>query len=145
MALRTVCCSPPILPAEPAAMTPTRLRECLDVLDWPLRELARRLRCDSATIRQMGVGRRPVSDNLAAWLEMLAAVHSTLPPELRDIAKRLGCDQGRFVRRPRGMRPLTDEEAALLETLATIHAAIPEPVGWETGRRRPEESPGTLG
>ena len=144
MPLRTVCCSPPILPAELAAMTPTRLRECLDVLDWPLRELARRLQCDSGTIRQMGSGKRPVNDNLAAWLEMLAAVHGTLSPELRDIARQLECDQGRFVRHPRGMRPLTGEEAALLETLATIHAALPEPVGWETGRRRPEESSSTL-
>jgi hypothetical protein len=124
-------------------MTPTRLRECLDVLEWTLRELARRLKCDSGTIRQMGTGKRPVHESLAAWLEMLAAVHGTLSPELRDIARQLGCDQGRFVRYPRGMRPLTDEEAALLETLATIHAALPEPVGWESGRHRPGESPGT--
>jgi hypothetical protein len=136
MILGIVCCGRAIWQANSAfmSMTPTRMRECLGVLGWPLRELARRLRCDDGTIRQMGSGKRPVNDNLGAWLEMLSALHAALSPELREIARQLECDRGKFVRRPRGIRPLTDEEAALLETLATIHAAVPVPVGWEAGR-----------
>lgn len=116
------------------SMTPTRMRECLAVLGWPLRELARRLRCDDGSIRQMGKGRRPIASNLETWLEDLAAVHAPLSPELREIARHMGCDRGVFVRHPRGTRPLTDEDAALLRAVAAVHAAKPLPTGWDEGR-----------
>ena len=130
------CCGFGFWAAQSAAMsmTPTRMRECLAVLDWPLRELARRLRCDDGSIRQMGKGRRPIASNLEAWLEDLAAVHTALSPELREIARHMGCDRGVFVRHPRGTRPLTDEEAALLQAVAAVHAAKPLPAGWDEGR-----------
>lgn len=120
--------------SDAMSMTPTRMRECLAVLGWPLRELARRLRCDDGTVRQMGRGRRLIGSNLETWLEDLAAAHAPLSPELREIARHMGCDRGVFVRHPRGTRPLTDEEAALLRAVAAAHAAAPLPAGWEEGR-----------
>jgi hypothetical protein len=65
-------------------------------------------RIGKTAIRQMGSGKRPVNDNLGAWLEMLSSLHARLSPELRDIARQLECDRGKFVRRPCGIRPLTD-------------------------------------
>lgn len=125
----------------PMPMDPDELARCLDALPWSRRELARRLGCDDATLRRMARGARPVADNLAAWLRLLAALHAALPANLREVAKAIGCDRGRFVRRPRGMRPLDGEEAALLETLAALHAAVPLPIGWQLGRADADAPP----
>ena len=119
----------------PMPMNATRLRECLEAPGWSLRELARRLSCDDGTVRQMATDKRPVPDNLAAWLELVHAVWGVLTPELCDIARRMECDRGTFIRRPRGTRPLADGEAALLEALAAFQAAFPTPVGWSSGQR----------
>ncbi|MBX9594005.1 MAG: hypothetical protein K2X46_06555 [Roseomonas sp.] len=119
-------------------MTPDEIARCLDALPWSRREVARRLGVDDAALRKMARGARPVAENLAAWLRLLAALHGTLTPEQREIARAIGCDEGRFVRHPRGVRPLDDEEAALLETLAALHAALPLPVGWRTNAAQPD-------
>jgi len=111
-------------------MSPDEIARCLDALPWSRREVARRLGMNDAALRRMARGSRPVADNLAAWLRLLAALHGALTPELREIARAVGCDEGRFVRHPRGVRPLDDEEAALLETLAALHAALPVPLRW---------------
>lgn len=123
-----------IVPVMP--MTPDEITRCLDALPWSRREVARRLGMDDAALRRMARGSRPVADNLAAWLRLLAALHGALTPELREIARTVGCDEGRFVRHPRGVRPLNDEEAALLETLAALHAALPLPLGWQDAAAR---------
>ncbi len=114
-------------------MSPDEIAHCLDALPWSRREVARRLGMDDAALRRMARGSRPVADNLAAWLRLLAALHRALTPELREIARVVGCEEGRFVRHPRGVRPLDNEEAALLETLATLHAALPLPLRWRDG------------
>lgn len=116
-------------------MTATRFRECLEAPAWSLRELARRLNCDSSAVRKMASDGRPIPATLAAWLEMVRAAWSTLSPELCEMARQMKCDDGKFIRYPRGMRPLTDGEAATLEQLAVFHAALPKPVGWQQGRR----------
>lgn len=118
-------------------MTPTRLRECLEVLGWGINQLARRIDLGSSSAQQMARDKRAIPDNLAAWVEIRAAVWATISPELQDLAQQMGCDRGKFVRYPAGMRPLTDEEAAQLQAVAAVSAALPAPVGWDERDGRP--------
>lgn len=108
-------------------MTPTRLRECIALPGWSLRELARRLAMDDGSVRQMGSGKREIPDNLAGWLELVHRVWAELSPDLREAALRMGCGRGIYVRRPVNFRPLTDSEAAQLEAVAAFHRSHPEP------------------
>lgn len=135
------CLTFPASAKSAAMMTSDEMRDCLELMGWSLRELARRLETDDGTVRQMGRGSRPIADNLAAWLRLFGAMHRALTPAQREAARAIGVDQGRFVRHPRGFRPLDDEEAVLLQTLAALHAAMPLPVGWAEGRRR-QQQPG---
>ena len=113
-------------------MTPDRLRECIALPGWSLRELARRLDTDDGAVRQMARGKRPIGAELAAWLERIAATWSTLPPDLQEAGRLMGCDRGRFVRRPVNFRPLSDAEAAQLEAVAAFHLQAPLPDGWRS-------------
>ena len=58
------------------------MRWCLHVIGWSQEELSRRLNTHESTVRQMARGRRPITDTLAIWLEMLAAraLHGPLLP-----------------------------------------------------------------
>lgn len=114
-------------------MTPTRMRECLALPAWSLRELGRRLGIDDGSARQMARGKRPISDNLADWLELVAAAWMPLTPDLRIGAGLMGCDRGKYVRHPVNFRPLSPAEAAQLELLAAFHRQHPRPVGWNEG------------
>ncbi len=60
-------------------MTPDRLRECLDVLGWSQRGLADMLGVHETRARRWARGVMPVPDEVAGWLETLAAVHAAHP------------------------------------------------------------------
>lgn len=61
-------------------MTPDRLRECLDIIGWSQHDLSDALGIDDRTVRlYWAMGRKPVPENVAAWLEELAALHLTRP------------------------------------------------------------------
>ena len=60
-------------------MTPGRLRECLAWLRWSQRGLAEALGCDDRLVRRWAAGTGPVPDEVAAWLERLAAAHAAMP------------------------------------------------------------------
>ncbi len=130
-------------------MSPTRLRDRLEALGWGINQLARRVGGLAETsAQQMARDKRAIPDNLAAWVEIRAAVWGTMPPELQALAQQMGCDRGKFVRYPAGMRPLSDEEAAQMQAVAVVNAALPAPVGWTDRGARPIEeqasaSPGT--
>lgn len=61
-------------------MTPTRLRECLDALDWTQRGLARVLGRQEGTVRQWARGAVQIPADIAAWLDRLARFHERNPP-----------------------------------------------------------------
>jgi DNA-binding transcriptional regulator YiaG len=61
-------------------MTPTRLRECLDALEWTQRGLARTLQKQEGTVRQWARGQVRIPEDVAAWLEILASFHARHPP-----------------------------------------------------------------
>ena len=60
-------------------MTPTRLRECLQLLHWSQRGLADVLSYSEGTVRGWARGARQVPPEVAAWLERLAAAHAENP------------------------------------------------------------------
>ena len=123
----------PLAISAAMTMTPTRMRECLALPGWSLRELARRLGIDDGSARQMARGKRPIADNLAAWLELVHAAWAPLPSDLRTGAALMGCDRGKYVRHPVNFRPLTPAEAVQLDALASFHRRHPRPDGWEAG------------
>lgn len=59
-----------------------RLRYNLECIGWSQNELARRIRLDDSGVRQMCRGAREIPDDVAIWVEQLAAVHRALwePP-----------------------------------------------------------------
>ena len=59
-------------------MTPTRLRECLAVLGWSQRTLAKLTQRDDSLVRRWADGDRPVPETVAAWLERMAAAMQAL-------------------------------------------------------------------
>lgn len=65
-------------------MTPSRLRECLDLIGWSQRELADRLAIHETRTRRWAAGRYPVPPAVGDWLERLVAFH------LRNPAPRVG-------------------------------------------------------
>jgi hypothetical protein len=56
------------------AMTPTRFRECLEVLDLSQRGLAPLLACSDRLPRAWATGAEPIPPVIAEWLEAWAAV-----------------------------------------------------------------------
>ena len=54
-------------------MTPTRFREILAALEWSQRALARILNLPEGLVRQWARGARPIPEDVAAWLEEVAA------------------------------------------------------------------------
>ena len=60
-------------------MTPARLGECLAVLGWPQRVLARKLNRNEGTVRQWMRGALPVPADVATVLEKLARFYERNP------------------------------------------------------------------
>jgi len=60
-------------------MTPQRFRECLDQIGWNLRGFSNRVGSAETTVRRWAEGAYPVPDQIARWLEKLAAVHERNP------------------------------------------------------------------
>lgn len=52
---------------------------CLSILEWSVRELARRLNTHQTTITRWAGGHSPVPCKMAAWLEALTAFHAMHP------------------------------------------------------------------
>lgn len=65
-------------------MSPTRLRECLEALEWTQRGLARVLDRQEGTVRQWARGVVQIPDDVAAWLERLERCHARNPPPKRS-------------------------------------------------------------
>ena len=66
-------------------MTPTRLRECLDVLGWSQRGLADMLRTNERQVRRWAAGSAEVPGRVAEWLERVASFHEANPPPLGTV------------------------------------------------------------
>jgi ribosome-binding protein aMBF1 (putative translation factor) len=64
-------------------MTPERLAECLETIGWTVHGLAAQLGLHETRTRRWASGRYPVPDEVARWLEKLAAFHErNQPPEV---------------------------------------------------------------
>ena len=70
------------IPSGLMPMTPTRFRECLAVLDWTQRGLARQLDRPEGTVRQWARGTVQIPADVSAWLETRAR-HATKHPAPR--------------------------------------------------------------
>jgi transcriptional regulator with XRE-family HTH domain len=66
-------------------MSPTRLRECLEALNWTQRGLARVLERQEGTVRQWARGVVQIPADVAAWLDKLAHYHERNPPPERGV------------------------------------------------------------
>jgi transcriptional regulator with XRE-family HTH domain len=64
-------------------LTPARLRECLEILDWSQRSLALRLDVNERQVRRWASGSGRMPQPVADWLEFLARVHDRHPPPQR--------------------------------------------------------------
>lgn len=64
-------------------MTPTRLRECLDILHWTQRGFARVVGCSEGTVRQWARGRLDVPAPIAEWLDKTARYVEENPVPMR--------------------------------------------------------------
>jgi hypothetical protein len=67
----------------PSPMSPYRLGLCLLTLGWSERELARRTGEHRNTLRRWLAGESAVDPDVAAWLEVLMAVHLANPSPRR--------------------------------------------------------------
>lgn len=65
------------------AMTATQRRECLWVIGWPQRLLARRMGWSEGSVRQWFRGGANAPPELDAWLERRAAAMLADPPPKR--------------------------------------------------------------
>lgn len=65
-------------------MTPTRLRVCLALLFWSQRRLAVILGRAEGAARQWARGSARIPDDVAEWLEALAAHAEQNPPPRRN-------------------------------------------------------------
>ncbi len=61
------------------AMSSHRLQMCLLILGWSVRDLARRTDRHQTTVVRWANGHSPVPDDVADWLETLAAFHIAHP------------------------------------------------------------------
>ena len=64
-------------------MEPTRLRDCIKVLGWTQRGLARLLDRQEGTVRQWARGAVEIPEDVAAWLDKLARYHERHPAPRR--------------------------------------------------------------
>lgn len=64
-------------------MTPTRLRECISILGWTQRGLARMLNRQEGTVRQWARGVVTIPADTAEWLERRAVMAELNPPPAR--------------------------------------------------------------
>lgn len=64
-------------------MTPTRLRECLEVLAWSQRGIAKLLGRQEGTVRQWARDAVQIPDDVATWLETRAKHAEMHPPPRR--------------------------------------------------------------
>jgi hypothetical protein len=60
-------------------MTGNRLREILHLLSWSHSVISEKVDWDTRTIRRWASGQNEIPDDVAAWLEGLAAAHGTPP------------------------------------------------------------------
>lgn len=61
-------------------MTPDRLRQCLEALDWSQTGLSVYLGMSSATtVKRWATGQQTIPHHVAAWLETLAQHHERHP------------------------------------------------------------------
>ena len=60
-------------------MTPTAFRAALAALDWTQRGLADLLGIHPTTVRRWALGEARIPEQIAAWLETLAAFHRAHP------------------------------------------------------------------
>jgi len=60
-------------------MSSYRLRICIAILGWSLRDLASRTGRRQTTVMRWANGLSPVPPKVAAWLETLAAFHAAHP------------------------------------------------------------------
>ncbi|WP_419900760.1 nuclease [Roseomonas sp. USHLN139] len=67
-------------------MTPDRFRECLALLDWTQRGLARQLERHEGTVRQWARGTVRIPDDVEAWLEVRATHAAKYPAPARPFA-----------------------------------------------------------
>jgi hypothetical protein len=67
-------------------MDPDRFRECLDVIGWPLRGLARLLDVNFATVQRWANGAQEIPPHIADWLDTVAKCHEANPPPHRGRA-----------------------------------------------------------
>jgi len=65
-------------------VTSQRLAECLPILDWTRRGLARRLERGEASIRQWLAGTVTVPDEVGEYLETLVQFHERHPAPVRQ-------------------------------------------------------------
>lgn len=61
-------------------MTADRFNECLRVIRWTPINLASAIQCDLSWIEALEAGNEEIPAGLAAWLEVLAQTHESLPP-----------------------------------------------------------------
>jgi ribosome-binding protein aMBF1 (putative translation factor) len=59
-------------------MTPDRLQECLEVLGWTQRGLAREICYDEQQVRRWLAG-ATIPDTVADWIEAIAKFHARFP------------------------------------------------------------------
>lgn len=65
-------------------MTPTRLTECLDALNWSNLRLAKRTGWSEGAVRQWEAGKVRIPQDVAVWLERVAQFHERNPPPVRQ-------------------------------------------------------------
>ena len=63
-------------------MTPERLIDCLTEIGWGVETQARKLKCEIEDIKPWFLGMEPVPDEVATYLERVAAVIRPLIREL---------------------------------------------------------------
>lgn len=72
----------------PTAMSGARLGRCLIVIGWAERELARRTGRHQTQIRRWLKGASPIPQDVAAWIEALAAFIAAHPgPRLAGLSR----------------------------------------------------------
>jgi len=57
--------------------------ECLETIGWTRRGVAARVGLSNTSCRRYEIGTAKVPDDIAAWLEKLAAAHERNPPPTR--------------------------------------------------------------
>jgi ribosome-binding protein aMBF1 (putative translation factor) len=61
-------------------MTPTELKDCLSIINWSQRQLARLIKRDERTVRRFVNGALQLPNKQIIWLRKLAEFHAQNPP-----------------------------------------------------------------